>query len=139
MAENQTRWHQRLQNFSRAQERLRSAVKIIQVRSLNELEEQGLIQAFEFTHELAWNVMKDYFVDQGNTSITGSKDATREAFKQGLITDGEGWMDMIRSRNLSSHTYNEETAQEIVKKVTKKYDQLFSDFLIKMNQLKSQS
>ncbi len=139
MAENQTRWHQRLQNFSRAQERLRSAVKIIQVRSLNELEEQGLIQAFEFTHELAWNVMKDYFVDQGNTSITGSKDATREAFKQGLITDGDGWMDMIRSRNLSSHTYNEETAQEIVKKVTKKYDPLFADFLIKMNQLKSQS
>ena len=133
------RWHQRLQNYSRAQERLRAAVKISQTRKLNDLEEQGLIQAFEFTHELAWNVMKDYFFDQGNSSITGSKDATREAFQRGLISDGVGWMDMIRSRNLSSHTYNEETATEISKKVTETYFQLFEAFLEKMTQLKAKS
>jgi hypothetical protein len=51
--------------------------KFIAKDNLNELEEQGLIQAFEFTW--AWNVMKDYFEYQGNTTITGSRDATREA------------------------------------------------------------
>lgn len=139
MVKKQIRWHQRLENFTRAHGRLRSAVQIAQGRSLNELEEQGLIQTFEFTHELAWNVMKDYFVDQGNSNITVSKDATRESFKQGLIIDGEGWMDMIRSRILSSHTYNEETAQAIVKKVIEMYEPLFEAFLVKMNHLKSQS
>ena len=139
MKKSQIRWHQRLENYGRALERFRAAVKISQARSLNELEEQGMIQAFEFTHELAWKLMKDYFVDQGNTSITGSKDAIREAFKQGLIVDGEGWMDMIRSRNLSSHTYDEKTAQEIVKNVTGTYAVLFESLMLKMSQLKSQS
>lgn len=78
---------------------LENAVLLSHERDFTPLEEQGLIQAFEFTHELAWNVMKDYFADQGNISITGSRDAIREAFNKGLITDGEGWMEMIRSRN----------------------------------------
>ena len=133
----QIRWHQRLQNYSRALGRLSAAVNIGKTRSLTDLEKQGLIQAFEFTHELAWNVMKDYFIDQGNTSITGAKDATREAFKQGLIVEGEGWMEMIRSRNLSSHTYNEEIAEEIATKIITVYNQLFESFLNQMNQLKS--
>lgn len=82
-------------------------------RPLSEIEQLGLIKAFEFTHELPWNVMKDYFEYQGNTSITGSRDATREAFRRNLIDDGEGWMEMLQSRNKTSHTYNQEVADEI--------------------------
>ena len=62
-------------------------------RPLSDLEKQGLIQAFEFTHELAWNVMKDYFAFQGNSSITGSRDAVRESFASGLkgrYREGDG-------------------------------------------------
>lgn len=105
-------------------------------RSLSELEVQGLIQAFEFTHELAWNVMKDFFFEQGNNTIMGSKDATREAFQFGLIQDGENWMDMIRSRNLSTHTYNEQIAKEIAEKILTVYFQLFENFLKRLNELK---
>lgn len=104
-------------------------------KGLSELEEQGLIQRFEFTHELAWNVLKDYFEYQGNTQIAGSRDATREAFNKGLIQDGEGWMAMIKSRNQSSHTYNEATAQEVVKKITAEYYDLFADLKTKMSTL----
>lgn len=100
------------------------------------MEEQGLIQRFEFTHEIAWNVLKDYFEYQGNTSITGSRDATREAFNTGLIEDGEGWMSMIKSRNKSSHTYDEETARQIVENIVEVYYFLFSKFMNKMNALK---
>lgn len=130
------RWHQRLNNFTKALAQLRNAVDIKLKRDLSDLEMQGTIQAFEFTHELAWNVMKDFFSDQGNNSIMGSKDATREAFQRGLITDGASWMDMIRSRNLSPHTYNESTAAEVVEKVCTTYFPLFEKFIKRMNQLK---
>ena len=75
------RWHQRLSNYNKALLQLNKAVEIANKRTLTDLEQQGLIQSFEFTHELAWNVMKDYFYYQGNTEIRGSRDATREAFK----------------------------------------------------------
>ena len=79
------RWEQRLDNYGKALAQLQSAVALSQTRALSELEQQGLIQAFEFTHELAWNVMKDYFFDQGASQITGSRDATRQAFSTGLV------------------------------------------------------
>lgn len=123
------RWKQRFSNFEKALSQLQ---KFLKKGKLNELEEQGLIQAFEFTHELAWNVMKDYFENQGNTSITGSKDATREAFQMNLIEDGETWMEMIISRNQSSHTYNEAIAKEIVNQIKSHYYNLFVSFRDKM-------
>lgn len=130
------RWKQRLQNYQRALARLQEAVALRATRPLSNLEQQGLIQAFEFTHELAWNVMKDYFVYQGNaTPIAGSRDAVREAFAVQLVTDGQGWMDMIRSRNLSSHTYNPEVADAIVKDVVERYAALFTAFAQHMKAL----
>ncbi len=96
---------------------------------------QGLIQAFEFTHELAWNTLKDYFTYQGNTAITGSRDATREAFKFNLIQDGEGWMEMIQSRNQTSHTYNLQIANEIESKICQQYCLLFNELLKKLSDI----
>jgi nucleotidyltransferase substrate binding protein (TIGR01987 family) len=130
--EQDIRWKQRLSNYNKA---LGQLEKFIQKKDLNELEEQGLIQAFEFTHELAWNVMKDYFEYQGNTNITGSRDATREAFQKNLIENGDHWMGMIKSRNQSTHTYNEATAHEIKNLILSSYFELFITFQIKMNSL----
>ncbi|HRO42108.1 MAG TPA: nucleotidyltransferase substrate binding protein [Flavipsychrobacter sp.] len=135
MGEKDIRWQQRLANFKKAFFKLEQAVMLANECSLTELEQQGMIQAFEFTHELAWNVMRDYFRYQGNTEIHGSRDATREAFHKGLITDGDGWMEMIKSRNETSHTYNEETADEIADKIIKSYFMLFKNFIAKMEGL----
>lgn len=132
MSTQDMRWQQRFQNFLKAFVLLESAVKKFNNEGLSELEEQGLIQRFEFTHELAWNVLKDYFEYQVNTEITGSRDAAREAFNKGLIQDGDGWMEMIKSRNKSSHTYNEETAKELVEQIVQSYYTLFSVFKDKM-------
>ncbi len=129
------RWKQRFSNFQKALATLGKAVTLSQERELSDLEEQGLIQSFEFTHELAWNVMKDYFQYQGNTEITGSRDAIREAFNKGLINNGDDWMDTIQSRNKASHTYNEATAEEIADKVKNKYLSLFLDFEEKMKHI----
>src|SRR5208283_6167014 len=105
MSKADIRWIQRFDNFKRAFARLAEAAALAKQRNLSELEQQGLIQAFEFTHELAWNTLKDFLESRGNAKIFGSKDATRAAFTAGLIADGAAWMEMIESRNKSTHTY----------------------------------
>ena len=84
MVEN-IRWQQRFNNYQKA---LSQLSKFIQTKNLNELEEQGLIQSFEYTHELAWKTLADFIKNSGNVEIYGSKDATREAFNLGLISNG---------------------------------------------------
>jgi nucleotidyltransferase substrate binding protein (TIGR01987 family) len=126
------RWLQRLDSFRRARLQLSSAVDLNQQRSLSELEQQGLIQAFEFTYELVWNVMKDYLRSLGNSTVTASLDSSRAAFAAELIADGESWLDMIVSRNLSSHTHNRDTANSLVYKIANSYAVLFATFERKM-------
>jgi nucleotidyltransferase substrate binding protein (TIGR01987 family) len=127
------RWIQRLSNFSRALIQLENAVHLANQRELTDLEKQGLIQAFEFTHELSWNLIKDYLTYQGATElITGSRDATREAFNRGLITNGETWMEMIKSRNKTYHTYVLNVAEDIVEKIRDLYFPLFKSFQSRM-------
>jgi nucleotidyltransferase substrate binding protein (TIGR01987 family) len=118
---NDIRWKQRFNNFILAYREFDEAVELANRKELSKLENQGLIQSFEYTHELAWNVLKDFLEEQGFTNLIGSKDATREAFKQGLVDDGEIWMDMIKSRNLTSHTYDKELANEIILKIVENY------------------
>jgi nucleotidyltransferase substrate binding protein (TIGR01987 family) len=110
MSQQDIRWVQRFENFCRALYRLS---KFINKGQLSELEEQGLIQAFEYTYELAWNTIKDFYEHQGETGIQGSRDAIRLAFRRKLIAHGDVWMRMIQSRALTSLTYNEDTAQDI--------------------------
>ena len=137
MENKEIRWIQRFDNYSKALLQLNNATELANERELSELEKQGLIQAFEFTHELAWNTLKDFLIDLGNKDIYGSKDATREAFNQGLIANGEIWMDMIRSRNKTSHTYNEETASDIINAVVNDYFIEFDLLHQKLSDLKS--
>lgn len=131
------RWQQRLSNFNGALEQLAGAVDLSEERELSLLERQGLIQAFEFTHELAWKVMKDYAHYQGNVSIAGSRDATRAAFEMGLLKDGDVWMEMIKSRNQTSHTYNKSVAEQIIHQVLTGYYSAFKVFSQKMESLRA--
>lgn len=136
MKDSDSRWHQRLNNYAKALHQLSLAVQLSQERPLSDLEKQGLIQAFEFTHEVAWNVMKDYLFFQGHSNVTGSRDATRESFNRDLIEKGEIWMEMIKSRNQSSNTYDSIVAENIVRKITEQYHPCFQGFLAKMQQIK---
>ena len=121
MATADIRWQQRFENYRHALARLREAVKLAQQHPLSDLERQGLIQAFEFTHELSWTTLKDFLGSRGVSDLFGSRDTTREAFAQGLIAEGECWMAMIRHRKLSTHTYDEATISEIVAVVIDAY------------------
>lgn len=115
------RWIQRFDNFKRALTQLDKAMLLITERELSELEQQGVIQAFEYNYELAWNILKDFYEHQGEQGIQGSRDAIRTAFKRGLIADGDIWMKMIKSRSLTSHTYNEAVTKEILRDIIDHY------------------
>jgi nucleotidyltransferase substrate binding protein (TIGR01987 family) len=131
------RWRQRLQSFRKAFSQLSKAAALAKERELSDLEQQGLIQAFEFTHELAWNTLKDFLESRGAINLYGSKDATREAFAKGLIEDGDLWMRMIASRTQTSHTYNEQTADEIAEAIVSEYVAQFSAFLTRFTEMEA--
>jgi nucleotidyltransferase substrate binding protein (TIGR01987 family) len=135
MSKADIRWVQRFQNFKRAFHQLSAAVELAQERDLSELEQQGLIQAFEFTHELAWNTLKDFLEARGTAKLFGSKDATRAAFTAGLIENGEVWMEMVESRNKSTHTYEGGTAEAIAKAIASSYQAEFEKFQTKFMEL----
>lgn len=142
------RWKQRFSNYEKALNKLSEAIAFFSEGSekkeidqnalkkdevIDEILKEGLIQRFEYTHELAWNVMKDFLSEIGDVKVYGSKDATREAYGAGLISNGDAWMEMIKSRNKTSHTYNEETADEIFSKILNEY---YPEFLLFQKTLK---
>jgi nucleotidyltransferase substrate binding protein (TIGR01987 family) len=131
------RWKQRFENYRKALVTMKSAVELAASRELSDLEKQGLIQGFEFTFELAWNVMKDYLEEQGITGIIGSKGAIRHAFNKGLVDDGQVWMDMLKDRNMASHSYDEKTAQDLVIAIVDIYYFQFNLLADKMNSLET--
>ena len=138
MAATDIRWIQRFNNFDKAFVQLKEAVDLAEQRELSKLEGQGLVQAFEYTHELAWNTLKDFLENRGVKNLFGSKDTTRAAFKAGLIENGETWMQMIESRNLTTHTYNEATAAKIISAVTGLYFAEFEKLQIRLAALKKE-
>lgn len=151
-ANKDIRWIQRFSNYVKAFEKLDQAIekvkseygleedgKISSDEFLDDIIKEGIIQRFEYTHELAWNVMKDYMKEVGGITTMGSKDATKEAFSAGLISKGETWMDMIKSRNKTSHTYNEETADSIFLSIIHDYHTLFEHFRDNMEEIRSGS
>lgn len=133
------RWKQRFSNYRKALTQLSRAVEIVigqqgkaefeedKMQYVDDLLKEGLIKRFEYTHQLAWNVMKDYEEYQGQTAIMGSRDATRLALQLNLIADAQ-WMKMIDNWNLTAHTYDSDTANFILEAILKNYYSLFLSF-----------
>lgn len=126
------RWKQRFDNYRNALKRLTVAVRTIENAydmgdEIDDLLREGLIQRFEYTHELAWKVMKDYAEYQGYTEIHGSRDAMRKALEMELI-DCSDWLRTIEARNLTSHSYDEDTVAEIYDTIVGVYYPLFLEF-----------
>lgn len=128
------RWLQRFDHFKKAYAQLQEALQLMSERELSNIEKQGSIQAFEFTYELAWNVLRDYLIWQGIESVAGSRDAIREGFKRELISDGHAWLAMLQDRNRTVHTYNEATANQIIDHLRTQYAQLFAEFVVTFQQ-----
>ncbi|WP_442796342.1 nucleotidyltransferase substrate binding protein [Pelobium manganitolerans] len=146
MTQEDIRWQQGYSNYKKALKKLEEASlkiesdfpmdengEINKDGFLDDIIKEGVIQRFEYTHELAWKVMKDFLEFTGAVKLYGSKDATKEAFSAELIAEGELWMDMINSRNRTSRTYNEQTADEIFFKIINQYMPQFLLFKERMD------
>jgi len=132
MSENEDiRWKQRFVNFSKAFNQLE---RFVEVEDLNEMETQGLIKAFEYTYELSWKTLQDLLKEKGYKDIIGPRPVIEQSFQDGYIADGNAWMSMHKSRNLTSHTYNEEIAKEIVEAIRNVYCQLLKDLQIRLEE-----
>ncbi|NLW33658.1 MAG: DUF86 domain-containing protein [Fibrobacter sp.] len=108
------RWHQRFQNFTNAYATFCRTLQRQESEPEDEIIKMALVQAFEFTYELSWKVIKDFLEHEGFDDVLSPKKTIRTAFQAELITDAEKWMDMIQKRNLASHTYNETVLEETV-------------------------
>lgn len=120
----ETRWRQRYANFQKAMLQLDAAVA---KGEYSDLERQGLIQCFEYTIELAWKTLKDLLNANGYEEVKSPQEVVKQAFHDGLLPDGNAWIEMLDSRNETSHTYNEETALKISNNIRNKYYPLLDD------------
>lgn len=112
------RWKQRFQNFEKSLHYLENAMNIM---NPDIIQRAGLIQFFEMSFELAWNTMKDYLEGQGFLDVKSPRAAIKKAFETGLITDGHLWLKALEDQNLTSHTYDENTANQVVELIRNSY------------------
>ena len=124
------RWHQRFSSFNKAFSQLE---RFVSKEGLNEMEEQGLIKAFEYTYELSWKTLQDMLKEKGYSDILGPRPVIEQCFQDGYIMKGKEWLKMHNSRNLTSHTYDKETAEEIVKAIRNDYFELFRELQIRLD------
>lgn len=126
MEEKTERWRQRLATFGKALVRMDEVVTLWHSRKLSDLERDGMIQRFEYTQELAWKLLKNYIEYQGEVQLGGSRDTIRQAFRLGLIENSEPWFDMLESRNLTSHVYDEATEMTVIERIVDTYYPILS-------------
>jgi len=120
----EVRWQQRFSSFEKA---FRQLERFISKTELNEMEGQGLIKAFEYTYELSWKTLQDLLMEKGYKDIIGPRPVIEQSFQDGYIKNGKDWLKMHISRNLTSHTYDEETAKEVIKEIRNTYFGLLND------------
>lgn len=111
------RWQQRFHQFQNAFALLQTAIAIAQP---SVVERAGLIQFFEMAFELSWKLLKDY-LDAEGYAIKSPREAIKQAFQVELIQDGHAWIQALEDRNLTTHTYNEQTALLVETKIRHSY------------------
>jgi nucleotidyltransferase substrate binding protein (TIGR01987 family) len=127
------RWLDRFDNLKRAFLLLREVMEIIQERKLSPLEQEGVIQRFEYTWELTWKVLKDYLEYSGIVLDTiTARSVIKEAIAAKIIDNGDVWMDALDSRNKMSHTYNYKDFEKIIISIEKNYYPELEKFYLKM-------
>ena len=117
MNEPDIRWKQRYHQFYKAFVLLESAML---VEKPSVLERAGMIQFFEMAFELAWKLLKDYLEAEGY-DVKSPREAIKQAFQIEVIINGHDWMAALSDRNLTTHTYNEATAQTVEAKIRDSY------------------
>lgn len=107
------RSRQRFENFKKALRLYEEAIS----PKLSRLEQEGMIQRFEYTFELAWKCLQDLLQERGYASVRGPRPVIEQAFQDGIISDGPIWLQMLKARNEMTHLYDESTFESVSKNV----------------------
>ena len=126
------RWRQRFDNFRKSLALLETAIKVDRP---DQLQRAGIVKYFEMTFELSWKLMKDYLEDQGFLNIRSPREAVKKTFEIGIISDGSQWLQGLEDRNLTAHTYNEETALQVDTMIRETYYILFKKLQAEFSKL----
>lgn len=130
------RWQQRFGNLEKAYQDFAYACSL---KTYSKLERSGLIQTFEFTFELIWKTLQDLLLSRGYQGINGPRPVIEQSFQDGIIDDGENWLKMLISRNLTTHSYNEKTAEEMAVMIKTVYFPMISKLIATLRQERQQS
>lgn len=131
------RWEQRFSNYRKAFAKIEEVISHKNLDDLSELEKEGLIQRFEYTYELAWKTLQDLLKYKGYQDIFGPTPVLEQALRDGYISDATNWKKLKKSRELTSHTYDSNTAEEIVDDIYECYYELFKLLENKLEQERS--
>lgn len=127
-AEDDARWRLQVEKYGKALATLEKAVVRARTGELDDLARDGLIQRFEFTFELGWKTIADFFAVQGQPlRFVSARNVIRAAYEAKLVKDGDGWIAALNDRNESSHVYDEDRSIEIASAVSSRYVLLLAD------------
>ena len=112
---------QKVENYRRAVERLREALSDLAQNPDSTVIRDGVIQRFEFCTELAWKTTREYLIDQGYNEGVDSPKAVMPAYAAQIISDQQVWLDMLASRNITSHVYDDAQAARVVADISDRY------------------
>ena len=115
-----------LHDLGRALDRLEE-VSAISLEE-NDLVIEATIQCFEFSFELFWKTLKILLEDVTGLEFRGPKLVLIEAYAQQWINDEKKWIDLLDARNLTSHVYNEQRAQEIYEMILANASMMHTDY-----------
>ncbi len=124
----------KLNNYKNALARLHEAIEEEKINKSLAVRD-GAIKRFEFTSELAWKTIREYLLSESITDINSPKKVMREAFNNDIITDDEGWIQILDDRNSTAHIYDEDDANEIFNRITTKHIKLFDELLDKLSNI----
>lgn len=123
----------RIEWFIKAFERTREGIAEYE-RTRSQVTRDGVIQRFEFTCELAWKSCREHLLEEGFVGIDSPKATMRQAYASGLIEDEQGWLNLLQARNLTSHMYSEEQAEEIYAQIAAQFMPLFENLIKALNE-----
>jgi nucleotidyltransferase substrate binding protein (TIGR01987 family) len=135
-ANQSPRWQQRFMQFRSALATLEEVLP--RAGELNTLEEDGLLQRFEFTFEIAWKVTQDYVHHLGQTHVKGPRPVLAEMTHNNLL-DPFLWNEMLTARNTLTNLYNEQESRRYVQAIVQNYVSTFQEFRQTMQQIQEQN
>ena len=126
-----SKFETKFNNFKNALQKLKDGISDYDKAKIETIRD-GVIQRFEFTTELAWKSVREYLLTEGIIDINTPKTVMKEAFSAGIISNEQGWLQILNDRNATSHIYDEEEAVEIFDRIITQHINLFNELFVKL-------